>query len=102
MSLAYTQPSTPKERGMAEEFDFEEEPDDTFDFEDEFDRLREKTTRTSAVYDEMEFEDLEEDVVAERGFLAQFSPQQRFVLALLLLLDILAIALGVIVVFNFL
>ena len=85
---------------MAEEFDFEEEQEDTFDFEDEFDRLREKTARTSAVYDEMEFEDLEEEVAEERGFLGQFSPQQRFVLALLLLLDILAVGLGVLVVFN--
>ena len=35
---------------MAEEFEFEEEQgDESFDFEDEFDRLRQKTTRTSAV-----------------------------------------------------
>ncbi len=88
---------------MAEEFDFDEEAEvaaDPFDFEDEFDRLREKTMRTSAVYDEMEFEELEEEVVAERGFLGQFSPQQRFILALLLLLDIVAIAVGALVVFN--
>ncbi|MDT8306256.1 MAG: hypothetical protein RRC07_09990 [Anaerolineae bacterium] len=89
---------------MAEEFDFEEEPEveeeDSFDFEDEFDRLREKTARTSAVYDEMEYEELEEEVVEQRGFLGQFSPQQRFVLALLLLLDILAIGFGVLVVIG--
>lgn len=84
---------------MAEEFDFEQE-DEGVDFEDEFDRLREKTARTSAVYDDMEFEDLEEEVVEERGFFGQFSPAQRFILALLLLLDILAIGLGVLVVFN--
>jgi hypothetical protein len=86
---------------MAEDFDFEEEAEEEdFDFEDEFDRLREKTARTSAVYDEMEFEELEEEVAVERGFLAQFSPQQRFFLALLLLLDIVAIGVGVLVVFN--
>lgn len=87
---------------MAEEFDFEDEAEeeDTFDFEDEFDRLREKTARTSAVYDEMEYDDYEEEVAAERGFLGQFTPQQRFVLALLLLLDILAVGLGVLVVFG--
>jgi hypothetical protein len=84
---------------MAEEFDFEQE-DEAVDFEDEFDRLREKTARTSAVYDDMEFEDLEEEAVEERGFFGQFSPGQRLVLALLLLLDILAIGLGVLVVFN--
>jgi hypothetical protein len=88
---------------MAEEFDFDEEPEeseDSFNFEDEFDRLREKTTRTSAIYDEMEFEEFEEEAVADRGFLGQFSPQQRFFLALLLLLDIIAITVGALVVFN--
>ena len=82
---------------MAEEFDFEEEQrDDSFDFEDEFDRLREKTTRTSAVYDDMEFEELEEE--GGEGFFAQISPQQRLILALLLLLDIVVIAIGALVV----
>ncbi len=78
---------------MAEEFEFEEEQrDDSFDFEDEFDRLRQKTTRTSAVYDEMEFEELEEE--GGEGFFAQISPQQRLILALLLLLDIIVVAIG--------
>ncbi|NLF64813.1 MAG: hypothetical protein GX579_09445 [Chloroflexi bacterium] len=85
---------------MAEEFDFDEEQEEAIDFEDEFDRLRAKTARTSAVYDDMEFEDLEEEVVEERSFFGQFTPAQRFILALLLLLDILAIGLGVVVVFN--
>lgn len=79
-----------------ENFDFEEEE---FDFEDEFDRLREKTVRTSAVYDEMEYEELEAEETGG-GFIGQFSPQQRLVLALLLLLDIVAIAVGALVVFN--
>lgn len=82
---------------MAEEnFEFE---DEEFDFEDEFDRLREKTVRTSAVYDEMEYEELEAEETRS-GFIGQFSPQQRLVLALLLLLDILAIVVGALVVFN--
>lgn len=82
---------------MAEEnFEFE---DEEFDFEDEFDRLREKTVRTSAVYDEMEYEELEAEE-PRSGFIGQFSPQQRLVLALLLLLDILAIVVGALVVFN--
>lgn len=82
---------------MAEEFEFEEEQgDDSFDFEDEFDRLRQKTTRTSAVYDDMEFEELEEE--EGEGFFAQISPQQRLILALLLLLDIVVIAIGALVV----
>lgn len=81
---------------MAEEnFEFE---DDTFDFEDEFDRLREKTARTSAVYDEMEYEELEEE--RGGGFLGQFSPQERLVLTLLLLLDIVVIVVGALVIFD--
>ena len=39
---------------MAEEYDLE---DDEFDFDEEFDRLREKTARTSAIYDELEEEE---------------------------------------------
>lgn len=81
---------------MAEEFEFEEEP---FDFEDEFDRLRQKTVRTSAVYDEMEFEELEEEE-AEGGFFSQISPQQRVILALLALVDVIAIVVGVLVVLG--
>ena len=82
---------------MAEEFEFEEEErDDSFDFEDEFDRLRQKTTRTSAAYDDMEFEELEEE--GGEGFFGQISPQQRLILALLLLLDIIVIAIGALVV----
>lgn len=82
---------------MAEEnFEFE---DEEFDFEDEFDRLREKTARTSAVYDEMEYEELEGEETGG-GFVGQFSPQQRLVLALLLLLDIVAIVVGALIIFN--
>ena len=82
---------------MAEEnYEFE---DEEFDFEDEFDRLREKTARTSAVYDEMEYEELEAEET-RGGFIGQFSPQQRLILALLLLLDIVAIVVGTLVVFN--
>ena len=40
----------------------------------------------------MEFEELEE--ASGEGFFAQISPQQRLILALLLLLDIVVIAIG--------
>ena len=74
---------------MAEEFDLEEEEE--FDFDDEFDRLREKTARTSAVYDELE----EDEMVVEReGFFASITPIQRLILAVLLLLDIVVIVVG--------
>lgn len=88
---------------MAEEFDFAEDEslDNSLDFDDEFDRLRQKTARASAVYDDMEYEELEEEVGGRGGgFLGQFSPQQRLILAVLLLLDILVIGLGALVIFK--
>ena len=65
-----------------------------FDFEDEFDRLRQKTARTSAVFDDMEMEE-ELEYEDERSFLGRISPGQRLVLLLILLLDIVIIAVGV-------
>lgn len=94
---------------MAEEdFEFEEfeefeeaeaEEPSGFDFEDEFDRLREKTARTSAVYDDMELEDEFEDEQPQ-GFFSQITPGQRLILLVLLLVDIVVIAVGVMAVFN--
>lgn len=87
-----------EEFGAEEEFALEEE-EVSFDFEDEFDRLREKTSRTSAVYDDMDLEDeLEEE--EPQGFLAQITPVQRLILLVLLLLDIVVIAIGTMAVFR--
>lgn len=95
---------------MAEEnfddtFEFEEaaEEDEStpFDFEDEFDRLRQKTARTSAVFDDMEMEE-ELEYEEERSFLGRISPGQRLVLLLILLLDIVVIAVGFMALFDLL
>lgn len=90
------------EENYEETFNFEEEEGEEsppFDFEDEFDRLRQKTARTSSVYDDMAFD--EELVVEdERGFLAQITPGQRLILLLLLLLDIVVIAVGFLALFG--
>lgn len=91
------------EENFDETFDFEEpieEGESTpFDFEDEFDRLRQKTARTSAVFDDMEMEEeLEYD--DERSFLSRISPGQRLVLLLILLLDIVVIAVGFMAIFG--
>lgn len=82
-------------------FSIEEEGEDSppFDFEDEFDRLREKTARTSSVYDDMAYDD-ELVVEDERGFFAQITPAQRLILLVLLLLDIVVIAVGFMALFN--
>lgn len=81
------------------EEDVQLEESTPFDFEDEFDRLRQKTARTSAVFDDMEMEE-ELEYEDERGFLARISPGQRLVLLLILLLDIVVIAVGVMAIFQ--
>ncbi len=84
-----------------ENYDLGEETElEPFDFEDEFDRLRQKTARTSAVFDDMEMEEELVEYEEERGFFARISPGQRLILLLLLLLDIVVIAVGFMAIFN--
>ena len=87
---------------MAEEnYEIEEEPEsEGFDFEDEFDRLRQKTARTSAVYDKMELEE-ELEMEENRSFLGQISAGQRLILLIVLLLDIVVITVGFMALLNF-
>ncbi len=65
--------------------------------DDELDSLREKSTRASSVYDDLEGEGESSD-----GFLSKYSPSQRLLLALLLFLDVVALACLVLVVFDIL
>ncbi|HUS93914.1 MAG TPA: hypothetical protein VMZ24_01925 [Patescibacteria group bacterium] len=65
--------------------------------DDELDSLREKSTRASSVYD-----DLEGEGESSGGFLSKYSPSQRLLLALLLFLDVVALACLVLVIFDFL
>ncbi len=55
--------------------------------DEELDSLREKSTRASSVYDELEGEER-----SSGGFLSKFTASQRLLLALLLFLDIVALA----------
>lgn len=66
-----------------------EEPgeDDFASIDDDLDSLREKSTRTSDVYD-----DLDDDGSALSRTLRGFSPTQRLILALLVFIDVLACA----------
>jgi hypothetical protein len=67
--------------------------------DEELDSLREKSTRASSVYDELEGEEEKGG-----GFLSKYTPAQRLLLALLLFLDIVALAcliLAVVGVFPF-
>ena len=61
--------------------------------DEELDSLREKSTRASSVYD-----DLEGEGESSGGFLSKYSPSQRLLLALLLFLDIVALACLVLVI----
>ncbi len=80
--------------------------DSTFD--DSFDQLRDKTVRGETVDNNLAAdEDVTEDVVAEEnasssgGFsLDQFSPGQRLVLAILVILNIIVIGFGLLVVLK--
>ncbi len=65
--------------------------------DEELDSLREKSTRASSVYD-----DLEGEGDSSGGILSKYSPSQRLILALLLFLDIVAVACLVLVIFDFL
>ncbi|MBK8985415.1 MAG: hypothetical protein IPM39_04930 [Chloroflexi bacterium] len=75
----------------------------TDDFEtggdDEFDQLRRKSTRTGSMQDEMEAAERTTATSSGGSFAwSKFTPGQRLVLALLILLNIIAVAFGVMVV----
>jgi hypothetical protein len=57
--------------------------------EDEFDSLRKKSVRTSLVYEELEEEENGRPAIGE--IINNFSPSQRLLLAVLLLLNVLAL-----------
>ena len=56
--------------------------------DEDLDSLREKSARASTVYDDLEGEEPE----SSGGFLSRYSPTQRLILALLVLLDVVALA----------
>lgn len=70
-------------------------PDDDFaSLDDELDSLREKSTRTSDVYDVLE----EEKSGGLSATISGFSPSQRLILALLIFIDVVACACALLVV----
>jgi hypothetical protein len=67
--------------------------------EDDFDELRKKSVRTSSVYEEFEDDDEGEGGRPAVGeLLRSFSPGQRLILALLLLLNVIAIGVALLVI----
>ncbi|RMG92365.1 MAG: hypothetical protein D6706_16950 [Chloroflexi bacterium] len=93
---------------LRDDFDFEEEnalvADDQPAFDDmaaddEFDALRARVGRTGAMSDEMD--DIEDfEPLSGSGFafsLSNFTPGQRLILALLLLLDVVAVGFGALI-----
>ncbi len=69
-----------------------------FDDDDDFaSSLREKTSRTSDVYDDLE--EMDDDVSRSGGgVLSRFSPVQRLILAVLALIDVVVIAVVILIV----
>jgi len=64
--------------------------------DDELDSLREKSTRASSVYDDLEGDEQPESEGG--GLLSQYTSSQKLILALLLLIDIVALACVILVV----
>ena len=72
-----------------------DEPEENMD---DLDRLRARSTRAGTLSDDMEaFESEEESGSASMFALSNFSSGQRIILALLLLLDVLAVGFGILV-----
>lgn len=85
--------------------DDEYEEDPNADEMDEFDQLRRRNVRTGSAFDDLEAEDsgrqtavTSPSATSSSFALGNFSPGQRLVLALLVLLDILAVGFGVMIV----
>lgn len=76
------------------------EEDKTQDFstlDDDLDSLREKSTRTSDIYDDLG----EGESGGLTGVVKGFSPSQRLILAVLLFVDVLACACAILFIFDF-
>jgi hypothetical protein len=63
--------------------------------DEDFDSLREKSTRTSSVYDDIEAAEPEDE--GRSGGLRGLTAQQRLILALLLFIDLVALACAVLI-----
>lgn len=64
--------------------------------DDELDSLREKSTRASSVYDDLEGD--EQPEAESGGFLSQYTAGQKLILAILLLIDVVALACVILVI----
>lgn len=84
---------------------FAEEEENSPDEMDEFDQLRRRSVRTGSAFDELESEDEGRSTSSATAVsptsssfsMSNFSPGQRLILVLLVLLDILAITAGVLI-----
>lgn len=63
--------------------------------DDEFERLRRRTVRAGAAFDEMSLDESAASSSTGGGLMASFTPAQRLILAVLVLLNIIVIGLGV-------
>jgi len=84
---------------------FEDEQSSGFEDDLDFDSLRRQSARSGSTFDEMEMGGMEEGGFEEiesgggsRFSLGNFTPGQRLILAILVLLDIVAVLFGVLVV----
>lgn len=78
--------------------DEDDTPSDGGSEDDQFEQLRQKSARSGSMYDEMETDGEGQSSGSSSFSWSSFSSGQRVVLALLIVLDILAIGFGVLVV----
>lgn len=74
-------------------------PTESFDEVDQFDQLRETSARSETLYNEMDDDVFNESNDGSNGFsLSNFSPGQKLVLAILVVLNVLMIGFGLLVI----
>lgn len=78
--------------------DEEETPSDGGADDDQFEQLRQKSARSGSMYDDMETDGEGQSSGGSSFSWSSFSSGQRLVLALLIVMDILAIGFGVLVI----
>lgn len=87
--------------GFDDDFSSDLPEDAALDEPDQFDQLRETSARSETLYNEMDDDALVEGGSSGSGFsLSNFSPGQRLVLAVLVVLNVLMLGFGLLVVLG--
>lgn len=87
--------------GFDDDFASDLPEDDAFDESDQFDQLRETSARSETLYNEMDDDTFDEGGSSGGGFsLSDFSPGQKLILAVLVVLNVLMLGFGLLVILG--